>query len=185
MAKMKQQRLRRFKSIVLEQYEIAQKVRNLNDPKWDKNAITPGTNFMKKLHKSLSKLCTKHSNWSLSGYDQPGEGEHKVMNYIRNYTSTNNTFLVYGLDADLILLSMLHSDTQNIFLMREEMEFNRVVIDNEKEQYLYLNISALNSALFTNPSILPNILATLSTTCWHSDGLLRSATKENACPPVA
>ena len=152
MAKMKQQRLRRFKSIVLEQYEIAQGVRKADDPKWDKNAITPGTNFMKKLHKALNELCKKHSNWSLSGYDQPGEGEHKVMNYIRNYNSTNNTFLVYGLDADLILLSMLHSDKQNIFLMREEMEFNRVVIDNKKEQYLYLNINALNDALFANPS---------------------------------
>lgn len=150
MAKMKQQRLRRFKSIVLEQYEIAQKVRNPNEPKWDKNAITPGTSFMKKLHKGLTDLCKKHTNWVLSGYDQPGEGEHKVMSYIRKY-STNNTFLVYGLDADLILLSMLHSDKQTIFLMREEMEFNRVVIDNEKEQYLYLNIHALNSTLFPNP----------------------------------
>lgn len=154
MAKMKQQRLRRFKSIVLEQYEIAQKVRNPNEPKWDKNAITPGTNFMKKLHKGLIELCKKHNGWSLSGYDQPGEGEHKVMNYIRNYNTTgsrtDNTFLVYGLDADLILLSMLQWK-QNLYLMREEMEFNRVVVDKEKEQFLFLNINSLKCALFKNP----------------------------------
>lgn len=151
MAKMKQQRLRRFKSIVLEQYEIQQKVRNPDEPKWDKNAITPGTQFMKKLHKGLQELCKKHSGWTLSGYNEPGEGEHKVMKYIRNCNTLDNTFLVYGLDADLILLSMLHSDKQNIYLLREEMEFNRVVKNDEKEQFLYLNIHALNNALFINP----------------------------------
>lgn len=150
MAKMKQQRLRRFKSTVLEQYEVQQGVRNADEPKWDKNAITPGTRFMKTLHKGLEDLCKKHTKWTLSGYNKPGEGEHKVMKYIRDY-DINNTFLVYGLDADLILLSMLHSDLQNIFLLREEMEFNRVVLENKKEQYLYLNINALNSTLFTNP----------------------------------
>lgn len=150
MAKMKQQRLRRFKTIVLEQYEIQQKVRNPDEPKWDKNAITPGTLFMKKLHKGLQELCNKHSGWTLSGYDEPGEGEHKVMKYMRTYSSNDNTFLVYGLDADLILLSMLNWK-QNIFLMREEMEFNRVVKEDDKEKFLYLNINSLNSALFSNP----------------------------------
>ena len=55
MAKMKQQRLRRFKSIVLESYEIQQKVRTKEKKVWDRNSITPGTIFMKKLHKDLQK----------------------------------------------------------------------------------------------------------------------------------
>jgi 5'-3' exonuclease len=151
MAKMKQQRMRRFKGIFMTPYEIENNVKTVDQKSWDKNAITPGTQFMKKLHSALLELCKSHTNWSVSGYDQFGEGEHKVMNYMRNYNTSDNTFLVYGLDADLILLSMLNTQ-QNSFLMREEMEFNSVVKDiYEKEQFLYLNINSLRSTLFENP----------------------------------
>lgn len=152
MAKMKQQRMRRFKGVFMEPYELEAGVRKISKRSWDKNSITPGTLFMKKLHTSLKELCARHNNWSVSGYDEPGEGEHKVMNYIREYDSNNNTFLVYGLDADLILLSMLQSNKQTLYLMREEMEFNSVVLDhNDKTQFLYLNIHSLNNQLFHSP----------------------------------
>ena len=152
MAKMKQQRMRRFKGLFMAPYEIENNVKTLGQKSWDKNAITPGTLFMKKLHSALLELCSAHKNWSISGYDMFGEGEHKVMKYIRDNTTTNSTFLVYGLDADLILLSMLQSKS-SIFLMREEMEFNSVVKDiYEKEQFLYLNINKLKSTLFNNPT---------------------------------
>ena len=153
MAKMKQQRMRRFKGIFMAPYEIENGVRTVGEKSWDKNAITPGTLFMKKLHSALLELCNAHQGWSVSGYDQFGEGEHKVMNYIREHKTTGNTFLVYGLDADLILLSMLNSFNNNLYLMREEMEFNSVVKDiYEKEQFLYLNINSLKSTLFRNPT---------------------------------
>jgi len=157
MAKMKQQRLRRFKSIVNERYEIIQGVKDINKKSWDRNSITPGTIFMKKLHTGLQELCARHTSWSVSGYDEPGEGEHKIMAYIRSQSKTinNMTYIVYGLDADLILLSILHSETckQNIYLMREDMEFNSVVKDdNDKEEMSFLNINVLKNVLFKNPS---------------------------------
>ena len=153
MAKMKQQRLRRFKSIFMEPYELENGAKILGKESWDKNSITPGTLFMKKLDNALSELCSTHKSWILSGYRNPGEGEHKVMEYIRHYDS-NNTILVYGLDADLILLSMLHSFNHKIFLMREEMEFNTVVLDvYDKTQFLYLDIDLLKNQLFENPNI--------------------------------
>jgi len=143
MAKMKQQRLRRFKSIILAQYEVQQQVRTVDQVRWDSNAITPGTLFMKKLHSSLKDLCKSHTGWSLSGYDKPGEGEHKIMSYIRKLKSNDNTIIVYGLDADLILLSMLQSDENTLFLMREEMEFNRIVKDKfDDPQFLFFDIHA-------------------------------------------
>lgn len=143
MAKMKQQRLRRFKATVMAQYEIQQNVRKVDEPRWDSNAITPGTVFMKKLHSSLEELCKSHNSWTLSGYNSFGEGEHKIMSFIRKMKTTNNTILVYGLDADLILLSMIHSEDQHIFLMREELEFNHVVKDKFNDpQFLYFDISS-------------------------------------------
>jgi 5'-3' exonuclease len=152
MAKMKQQRLRRFKSIFLEPYELECGAKIPGQKSWDKNSITPGTLFMKKLDTALNELCKSHKGWSCSGYANPGEGEHKVMRYINSYKSTDNSVLVYGLDADLILLSMKYSFKQNIYLMREEMEFNSVVKDvYEKEQFLYLCIESLKKELFINP----------------------------------
>ena len=147
MAKMKQQRLRRFKSVVLEQLEVQQGVRTKDQLVWDRNSITPGTLFMKKLDKALSELCANHKGWTLNGFNGNGEGEHKVMNHIRN--SQHDTYLVYGLDADLILLSMLNSENKNIYLMREEMEFNKVVSD----EFLYLSISDLKNSYFENPTV--------------------------------
>lgn len=152
MAKMKQQRLRRFKSIFMEPYELEYGAKVPEQKSWDKNSITPGTFFMKKLDNALNDLCKSHSGWTCSGYANPGEGEHKVMKFIREYKTTDNTVLVYGLDADLILLSMKNSYNQNVFLMREEMEFNSVVKDiYEKEQFLYLCIDSLKKELFIKP----------------------------------
>ena len=151
MAKMKQQRLRRFKAIVLANYEIQMGVRSIDEPRWDSNAITPGTLFMKKLNSALETLCKSHSHWYLSGYSAYGEGEHKIMNHIRNLDSKDNTIIVYGLDADLILLSMINSDSHRFYLMREEMEFNRVVKDMfDEPQMLYFDIEGFKHIMMPN-----------------------------------
>lgn len=162
MAKMKQQRLRRFKSIVLAQYEVQQQVRSVDEVRWDSNAITPGTVFMKKLHAALEHLCKSHKGWSLSGFDEPGEGEHKIMAYIRNLKIKDNTILVYGLDADLILLSMLHSEENNLFLMREEMEVNKVVKDTfDNPKFLFFDINGFKNIIipdYTKEKLLNYIM---------------------------
>ena len=108
MAKMRQQRLRRFKSAWSKM------------DTWDKNAITPGTVFMSKLKRRLESMVSIHENWFLSSSDEPGEGEHKIIAEWRKGTYKGN-FAVYGLDADLIVLSMLGHECyhlDNIWLFR-------------------------------------------------------------------
>jgi 5'-3' exonuclease len=133
MAKIRQQRVRRFKSAWLRSQQA-------DGGGWDSNAITPGTAFMDRLTTVLEGLCREQGRgWIVSGVREPGEGEHKVMNWIRQVVGEKKIqgpFLVYGLDADLILLSLLtmnQCQTQ-IFLLREKQEFGRNEVNKEGEQ---------------------------------------------------
>jgi 5'-3' exonuclease len=109
MAKIRQQRLRRFKSRWLAGAEQAAGVRRPGEEQWDTNAITPGTEFMEKLGVALRDLASKHSGWEVSGADEAGEGEQKLMAWVRANTGlvSGKQVTVYGLDADLIVLSLI------------------------------------------------------------------------------
>jgi 5'-3' exoribonuclease 1 len=37
----------------------------------------------------------------------PGEGEHKIMHYLKKYANNNERICIYGLDADLMMLGIL------------------------------------------------------------------------------
>jgi 5'-3' exonuclease len=122
MAKMRQQRLRRFTSVWLRtQEEKADNAAKAN--RWDTNAITPGTVFMTRLRQRLERMIQEHgSNWHLSSSDEPGEGEHKILSAWRT-GAYQGSVAVYGLDADLIVLSLLGMETANcskVWLFREE-----------------------------------------------------------------
>ncbi len=129
-AKMKQQRLRRYKSVNDKKlFDNIRKKHNRELPFfWNNSAITPGTNFMKKLTDKLNNWCkiTKDNNDKLeiifSSSDIPAEGEHKILQYIKN-NKEKNTYVVYGLDADLIFLMMtVSTELNNIYLMREAQQ---------------------------------------------------------------
>ena len=64
-------------------------------------------------------------NTIISSSNIPGEGEHKIYQYMRDtpdYHKDTNT-VIYGLDADLIMLSLKHTQnylhiTTNQFLQK-------------------------------------------------------------------
>lgn len=133
-AKMKQQRLRRYKSV--RDKEVFDNIRKKHKKEipffWSNSAITPGTNFMKTLTRKLTDwgiIYSRTHNVEIifSPSSVPAEGEHKLLQFIRNNTVKYN-YVVYGLDADLIFL-MLTTGLDSIYLMREANKMDSKVKD--------------------------------------------------------
>ncbi len=116
---------------------------------------------MKKLTSRLRDLCGKHSHWSVSGAEDPGEGEHKVMAKLRARPADTNPVLIYGLDADLILLTLLNAKSP-AYLVREDSSFGNVILNQFGEEDLsYLSIDVLKQTLPTDVCI-PEYVAAMS-----------------------
>jgi 5'-3' exonuclease len=146
MAKIAQQRKRRYFSD-WKRNELLEKCTKLKKMKeceklqheWNSNAVTPGTVFMKKLVHEL----TLYADRIKSQYDidvilnhEFGEGEHNICNYIennKNYISNDVVDVIYGMDADMILLGMLSYNCDNTYLLRES------VTDDKQFVYMILH----------------------------------------------
>jgi 5'-3' exonuclease len=131
LAKLDQQRERRYKSWY--QSDITQKIMNLKKADiWNTTAITPGTVFMSELNKAIKNHFDEVARdsslkYMISTSDEVGEGEHKLFEFIRENPElhdSNTRSIVYGLDADLIMLSINHLPVcPNIYLFRETPHF--------------------------------------------------------------
>ncbi|CAC9884572.1 unnamed protein product [Aureobasidium pullulans] len=152
-AKMNQQRSRRFRAAQeaadkdKEKEEFYKMLRSQGKepeggdgkPKktWDSNAITPGTPFMDILAASLRYWCAYKLNtdpaWEklkiiISDATVPGEGEHKIMQFVRSQRNSpqhdpNTRHVMYGLDADLIMLG-LATHEPHFRILREDVFAN-------------------------------------------------------------
>ncbi len=153
-AKIQQQRSRRYKSY------ITKKLLNTNVA-WDTCSITTGTKFMNAITQEVHKYKFK-KNIKISSSNEAGEGEHKIFEYIRNNTNIlkDEDILIYGLDADLIMLSLYHLKyVNNIYLYRETPEFikNFKIDINENDNYV-INIKELKNIIQENCNIDDYIL---------------------------
>lgn len=118
-AKQQQQRQRRFVSAM-----------HNSECMFDSNSLTPGTKFMDHLTKYIDwyirkELSNPNSAWSnleviFSNEKASGEGEHKLLSYLRRYGNKEETYCIHGMDADLIML-VLASHTENFYILREDM----------------------------------------------------------------
>jgi 5'-3' exonuclease len=120
------------------------------------NCITPGTPFLYKCSQHIlafvrQKLETD-PKWQdltviFSGHDVPGEGEHKIMDFIRHEKNKpgydpNTRHCLFGQDGDLIMLG-LATHEPHFCLLREEVVFDvarkkaiqsLAKLENQKEQ---------------------------------------------------
>lgn len=124
-AKMVQQRYRRMR---------------IQEPSdFDKHQISPGTPFMRELADAIRGLCP---DAIVSDTLEPGEGEHKMFRWFRTLPENERkTICIYGLDADLVLISVAQSHLGDIELLREK----------EDDTFATLSISALKQVLPLDP----------------------------------
>ena len=150
-AKLEQQRNRRYKSWY--QNEMSRDIfkKTKLDP-FNTAEITCGTPFMAELDKKIRNYFSNPKKYGVekivvSGSDESGEGESKIFNYLRSsYTiKKDSTNIVYGLDADLIMLAINNLPVNNnIYLFRETPEFIKSIDSSlePNENYL-MDIPAL------------------------------------------
>ena len=143
LAKMKQQKQRRYKSYITKQI--------LKKTSWNTNSITPGTKFMNDLDDYLIHKFSTLKEIIFSGSKENGEGEQKIFQYIRQNMNMNHSMkkenlnindnaniIIYGLDADLIMLSLIHlTFNSNIYLYRETKHFTYIKGIEPETDYLF------------------------------------------------
>ena len=127
-SKVKEQRTRRNYRLINEEVKkkIFEKFENemrdnearylfeLNKINWSQSNISPGTEFMYLLHERLTNLRTEindlipsYTEYIYSSYQDIGEAEKKIVDYLRSTTQTKGHYIIYSPDGDFILLSLL------------------------------------------------------------------------------
>jgi 5'-3' exonuclease len=115
---------------------------------WTKNNISPGTIFMDKINKYLNNIkqitknklikkedlilkqkdyefFTKIKKFDYSDTNTEGEGEMKIFDFINSLKlKEKDSIIFYSPDADVILLSMISKNANNIIIFKYEQLSN-------------------------------------------------------------
>ncbi|KAL3670827.1 hypothetical protein V7S43_004013 [Phytophthora oleae] len=186
-AKLNQQRSRRFRA-GLDRQEAIEKERymqiKLEDEKnghkakpaankFDSNCITPGTEFLSKLSQHLVYFVRQKMKndplWArlevfFSGAEVPGEGEHKIVEFIRHRKmqpdyEANIRHCMYGSDADLMLLGLMTHEP-HFTLVRETVVWGNnhkkvAAKQIEEQQWQLVHLSLFREYLMMEMRVQP------------------------------
>ena len=156
-AKMEQQRTRRYKSWFETCITNTIQKKIFQPDTTDKTTcmFTPGTSFMKKLSLYMKKRFQSMEHKYrvkkiiLATPDEPGEGEHKLYTHLRQ-NPTDAPCAIYGLDADLMMLSLFHIPyCANMYIFREAPQFAQNLLktkhihSSDKEEAIFIDVAKL------------------------------------------
>lgn len=176
MAKIKQQKERRYASAM-----------TMKENGYDSNLVSPGTDFMFELDVAIKLALVQNKNdYDLnkvvySSHLVPGEGEHKIMEYIRKNEQVDGVSVIYGNDSDLIILGLalgldqvfVCGDTVQLYTLNnvpiKTMTRNPISIDNlrvaltneigeDKEEDFVFTMSLLGNDFLPRSPIMSDIV---------------------------
>lgn len=140
LAKMVQQRYRRM--------------RRQDAGEFDKHQISPGTPFMRELADTLRFM---YPEIIVSDTLERGEGEHKIFLWLRTLPEDERRKIcIYGLDADLVLISIAQSHLGDIHVLREK---------DKEPGFSTFSVSALKAVL----PLDPETYVRMSVMCFGND----------------
>jgi 5'-3' exonuclease len=136
LSKQAQQRSRRYRS-----------ARDNEDGMFDSNSITPGTVFLDHLGKYVDwhiRQRMSQKAWGdveviFSSEKSPGEGEHKLVKFVREHGTDQESYMMQGMDADLVMLS-LATHRPHFHILRENPY-------RYEHEYYYINLSKIRETL--------------------------------------
>lgn len=147
LSKQCQQRSRRYRS-----------AKENDDGIFDSNSITPGTKFLDNISRYMDWFIKNKMNdksWGdieviFSSEKTPGEGEHKLVKFVRDCGDEKESYMIHGMDADLVMLS-LATHFPNFHVLRE----NPYRYENE---YFHIDMKSIRehlvNALLCDQSLL-------------------------------
>jgi 5'-3' exonuclease len=150
MSKQYQQRQRRYRAVIekKENNNIIN-IDNFND--FDSNEITTGSIFMNELSECITEFIKhkikmnewKHLDIYFSSEQVQGEGEHKIIHLLKQYSSFGS-YCIHSPDADLIMLSLASLCThqfKNSYILREN------IYQNVNCKYFAVNVNLFNDII--------------------------------------
>lgn len=158
-SKMKLQRDRRYKGVKGEMF--LEELRDIFDIEeknpaslWDKASLSPGTSMMEKVAKGLLAATKKKRFMEgkiiviVDDTNIPGEGEHKILKFIRSLKNLEDKVVVYSPDADMVILALQYQgDIYNIRkkdpLRKEDVE----LYPAEDVKYIIFSVTKYREAL--------------------------------------
>lgn len=167
-AKMIEQRERRYKKIIEE--NLKEKYIGKSESFFNTSNITPGTKFMMQLNKSF----IENIEAGFFGYDFdivlsdsniPGEAEHKINPYIEyldkniDLKNKNENYVIFGQDADLLVLYSNRFPNKNIYVMRpvgKEIPLNKHEEELYKKGYIIVDVNKYQDAVL-NTFVIPKL----------------------------
>ncbi len=152
---------------------------------FDGRTLTPGTEIMFQIDKHIKKWIKNHPslppNIIYSSQIDPGEGEHKIFQFVRDGLLIGDTeegnHVIFGADGDLYILSVL-CELPNMFLHRDDnkpdpdydiKKFREGILevlgfDGCDERLIYQDFALLSTFVGNDfVSKMPNLPATYET----------------------
>lgn len=113
---------------------------------FDSCSITPGTEFLELLGSYIDRHIKKKDFGGVevifSSSKNCGEGEHKLVKYVRDFGLDDETYMIFGMDADLFMLS-LATHKENFHILRESQQ-------NYEEEFYHIDMKKIRNNIVDN-----------------------------------